>query len=210
MISVLIHGDISLNINGTDESCQLADPFIIPPYSTHRIAADFPYDMVTLCVNKYFIDTPEFKSNASEFLEKAVAQNCITPEISSILLRCIHSLHQQRTPVEETSPTIAKVLPLLETYPENKISIDEMAQAANLSKYYFIRTFKNTVGLTPHQFQLQNKIRKAQQKLNQGHSLTTVALDAGFYEQSHFIREFHKSVNLTPKAYSQQCKKLDH
>lgn len=37
-----------------------------------------------------------------------------------------------------------------------------MAQNAFLNKYHFIRSFKAEAGLTPHQFQIQNRIRKAQ------------------------------------------------
>lgn len=60
-------------------------------------------------------------------------------------------------------PYIDKLKRQLELFPENKFSVEAMADAALKSKYYFIRRFKEIVGLTPHRFQIQNRIRKAQQ-----------------------------------------------
>lgn len=93
----------------------------------------------------------------------------------------------------------------LEAFPEEKISVDEMAQSAFSSKYHFIRNFKQEVGLTPHQFQIQNRIRKAQKLLQQTENITEVALDTGFCDQSHFIRHFEKIVRLTPTKYMLSC-----
>ena len=76
-----------------------------------------------------------------------------------------------------------------------------MAQNAFISKYHFIRSFKSEVGLTPHQFQVQNRIRKAQSLISEAETITEVALKTGFYDQSHFIRQFEKYVGLTPSAY---------
>ena len=62
-----------------------------------------------------------------------------------------------------------------------------MAKNALLSKYHFIRNFKAEVGLTPHQFQIQNRIRKAQRLIHKTDTITEVALATGFCNQSHFI-----------------------
>ncbi len=90
---------------------------------------------------------------------------------------------------------------LLARFPERKISLNEMAEKIYASKFQMLRNFKKEVGLTPHQFQLQNKIRKAQRLLQGQVNLTKVAYDTGFYDQSHFIRQFEKIVGLTPTEY---------
>lgn len=89
----------------------------------------------------------------------------------------------------------------MELYPEPKVSIEEMDQNAFVSKYHFIRSFKAEVGLTPHQFQLQNRIRKAQQLMHTAKSITEVALITGFCDQSHLIKQFEKQVGLPPLTY---------
>lgn len=93
----------------------------------------------------------------------------------------------------------------LELHPEECLSMDEMAGMAHMSKYELIRSFKRQVGLTPHQFQLQNRIRGAQRRLLCAPSLTEVALNAGFCDQSHFIRQFKRHVGMTPAAYRRCC-----
>ncbi|NLL78291.1 MAG: helix-turn-helix transcriptional regulator [Clostridiales bacterium] len=75
----------------------------------------------------------------------------------------------------------------LEQAPEKQLTIEEMANMTHISKYHFIRSFKQEIGLTPHQFQLQNRIRKAKLLLRQDKTITEAALDAGFYDQSHSI-----------------------
>ncbi len=76
-----------------------------------------------------------------------------------------------------------------------------MAQNTFISKYHFIRCFKAEVGLTPHQFQLQNRIRKAQRLIHNTKTITEVALTTGFCDQSHFIKQFKKQVGLLPLTY---------
>ena len=44
--------------------------------------------------------------------------------------------------------------------PENKIEISKLADDIFISKYYFIRKFKKEIGLTPHRFYIQNRIRR--------------------------------------------------
>ncbi len=92
--------------------------------------------------------------------------------------------------------------------PENRFSIEDMAQNIGVSPYHMIRQFKNVCGLTPHQFQIQCRVRKAQKLLEEGESVTEAAYATGFCDQSHLDRCFRKIVRLTPSAYQQAVKKL--
>lgn len=85
--------------------------------------------------------------------------------------------------------------------PENLYLIEEMAQDTNISPFHLIRKFKKMYGLTPHQFQIQCKVRKAQKLLEEEKSVCEVTYDAGFCDQSHLDRCFQKIVGLTPKEY---------
>lgn len=92
--------------------------------------------------------------------------------------------------------------------PENIFFIEDMARNIGLSSYYMIRRFKAACGLTPHQFQIQCRVRKAQKLLEEGKSVIEVAYDTGFCDQSHFDRCFHKIVRLTPSEYKRSVKRL--
>ena len=94
----------------------------------------------------------------------------------------------------------------LRSAPKANSVLRKWVRAAFTSKYHFIRKlFKKEVGLTPHQFQIQNRIRKAQWLMNRIKTITEVALNTGFCDQSHFIKQFEKWWGLTPTAYKMSC-----
>ena len=89
--------------------------------------------------------------------------------------------------------------------PENIYLIEQMAHDACISPFHMIREFKKAFGLTPHQFQMQCKVRKAQ-KLLEERPAAELTFDAGFYDQSHMDRCFKKVVGLSPKEYKRAVK----
>ncbi len=88
--------------------------------------------------------------------------------------------------------------------PEKVFTVEQMAARICVSPYHMIRQFRAVCGLTPHQFQIQCRVRKAQRLLGESRSVTETAYAAGFCDQSHFDRCFGKIVRLTPKEY-QKC-----
>jgi AraC-like DNA-binding protein len=57
------------------------------------------------------------------------------------------------------------------------------------------------VGLSPHNFQTQIRLKQAKAKLLQGQSIIDVALETGFVDQSHFTRFFKRMIGVTPGEY---------
>lgn len=135
-------------------------------------------------------------------LKRSFNTERINPCRIAPLLNCLNSLAACTDwHAASRNPFINRLKKQLELYPEGKFSIEEMAQNAFISKYHFIRSFKAEVGLTPHQFQLQNRIRKAQRLMHNAETITEVALTTGFCDQSHFIKQFKKQVGLPPLTY---------
>ena len=85
--------------------------------------------------------------------------------------------------------------------PEIELSIAEMSQRVNISSYHLIRKFSSENGLTPHKFQMQCRIRKAQELLREGYKVIDVAQMVGFCDQSHLDRVFRKQVGISPEEY---------
>lgn len=85
--------------------------------------------------------------------------------------------------------------------PELDLSIDQMSEKVNISSYHMIRKFTSENGLTPHKFQMQCRIRKAQQLLRQGYKVVDVAHMVGFCDQSHLDRVFKKQVGISPDQF---------
>ena len=85
--------------------------------------------------------------------------------------------------------------------PELEISIADMSEKVHISSYHMIRKFAGENGLTPHKFQLQCRIRKAQELLAGGMKVVDVATAVGFCDQSHLCRVFKKQVGISPEEY---------
>ena len=84
---------------------------------------------------------------------------------------------------------------------DTDISLDDISQAAHLSKYHFLRLFRQQNGITPHQYVINCRINAARSALDVGASLTEVALRYGFADLSHFNRRFKRIFGMTPHQY---------
>jgi AraC-like DNA-binding protein len=93
---------------------------------------------------------------------------------------------------------------LLKEDPTRSLSLEELADAASLSKFYLLRAFQREYGLTPHAYQMQLRLARARRLIESGRSLSFAAHDAGLADQSHLTRRFRDYFGLTPAAYARQ------
>jgi len=85
---------------------------------------------------------------------------------------------------------------------EENITIQALASIVGLSRFHFTRAFKQSEGVTPHQFLLQCRVKRVQQLLTATElPLSQIALAAGFSDQSHCSRRFRELVGITPSRY---------
>ena len=83
-------------------------------------------------------------------------------------------------------------------------SLAAMADELEMSQYYFCRLFKQSTGMTPHQYLIQQRVEQAKLLLRQPElTITEVALACGFTHQSHFAKYFRKITGFTPKQFRQ-------
>lgn len=81
------------------------------------------------------------------------------------------------------------------------ISLDDISQCAHLSKYHFLRMFRQQFGITPHQYILNCRINLARKSLERGDRLDDIVFDCGFTDLSHFNRRFKPVFGMTPRQY---------
>jgi len=89
---------------------------------------------------------------------------------------------------------------LEKNYKEN-LTLEELSKEFTLNSFYIIRLFKLYMNMTPHTYLLNLKINHSKILLKKGLSLVSTALECGFYDQSHFHRNFVKYTATTPKEY---------
>ncbi|MEL6463261.1 MAG: AraC family transcriptional regulator, partial [Cyanobacteria bacterium J06621_15] len=86
-----------------------------------------------------------------------------------------------------------------------KLSLETLANLVNMSSYNFCRWFKQSMGVSPHQYIIQCRIKKAKFLLAYTKlSLVEVALNIGCSSQTNFTVLFRKHMGITPRAYRNQ------
>jgi AraC family transcriptional regulator len=97
---------------------------------------------------------------------------------------------------------IRQVLEFIRVHLSEDLSLDTLAQQVGFSPFHFARTFRRTMGVTPHQFVLRQRIERAQRLLQETKlPLAQVAAMCGFAHQSHLTQVFKQQLGLTPRAY---------
>ena len=85
---------------------------------------------------------------------------------------------------------------------DQRISVETLAKLANLSVCYFVRAFKLSVGVTPHDYLIRRRVKRTMELLSDTDmSLSEIALAAGFADQSHCARRFRQHVGMSPRDY---------
>jgi AraC-like DNA-binding protein len=85
---------------------------------------------------------------------------------------------------------------------DQRISVEALAKLANLSVCYFVRAFKQSVGVTPHDYLIRRRVERTMKLLSDTDlPLSEIALAAGFADQSHCARRFRQHVGMSPRDY---------
>jgi AraC-like DNA-binding protein len=81
------------------------------------------------------------------------------------------------------------------------VSLAELAAQSGISRFQLLRSFTREVGITPHAYLVQRRVRHARQLLADGQPPVQAALEAGFADQSHMTRAFARQLGITPSRY---------
>lgn len=99
------------------------------------------------------------------------------------------------------SEGVRRVVALLRQAPHAISPLEQLAQLAGLSRYQLIRAFRTATGMTPHAYQLDQRIIQARSSLRAGEPPAALAQRLGFADQAHFQRVFKAHVGVTPGMY---------
>jgi AraC-like DNA-binding protein len=116
-------------------------------------------------------------------------------------LVCRHAPRAHEPRLVRVAPAqLRPVRELLESCPE-RVSLQQLAERASLSRYQLLRAFRDVYGLPPHAYLIQVRVRRASASLRSGASIADAALAAGFADQSHLTRCFKRATGVTPGQY---------
>jgi AraC-like DNA-binding protein len=90
----------------------------------------------------------------------------------------------------------------IDEHSHEAIDLDRAAREAGLSSFHFLRLFSAVLGVTPHQYLVRSRLRRAARLLAEGdRPVTDVALDVGFGDLSNFVRTFGRAAGVSPRDF---------
>ena len=107
--------------------------------------------------------------------------------------------------VKQKSTHIEKALRFIEKNMEKSLTLTEIAKESGMSKYYFSRTFKVSIGRSFKQYLTEKRIDRAKSLLaNKDLNITEVCFLVGFNDLAYFDRVFRQKEGVTPSAFRKQ------
>lgn len=104
---------------------------------------------------------------------------------------------------------LTQVLEYVDEWLDQNIGLSDLAQIVNVSQYHFARLFKQSVGITPHQYLIKQRVERAKQLLQRCDlSIADIAIQCGFANQGHLNYHFKRRIGVTPKAFVNSSKNL--
>jgi AraC family transcriptional regulator len=97
---------------------------------------------------------------------------------------------------------VVEAIRLVESYAARPGRLQDLAAGAGMSKYHFLRVFRRLTGMTPYQYLLSARMRRAALDLaSSRRPVLAIALDSGFGDLSTFNHRFRAAFGATPTQY---------
>ena len=149
-----------------------------------------------------FAEEPPYRDALIDVNATALVLRMLQTEARMLLLE----------PRPEHAPThgMAAAVQHVHNHLDRHLSIEELAEAACMSRSTFYRKFRDEFGVTPLQYVNRQRMERARSLLRKANrTVTDVSLALGFRSVSHFIMKFKQAVGLTPKAYQERAQGED-
>ncbi len=147
----------------------------------------------------------------------AIAANLELPGMlpTTVIGLSIHSLLAEMVGSAQTTEesaagdeAVRRACALIESAYTEKISLDDIAAGANVSKSYLLKLFRKHMGTTPYEYLLRYRITRAKELLAETtDKVGSIALAVGFNSESNFSYRFSKMTGQSPRAYRESCPK---
>ncbi len=109
---------------------------------------------------------------------------------------------QKRPPAAPAARRVIEAIRLVESDAARRVRLQDLAATAGMSRYHFLRVFRRLTGMTPYQYLLSARMRRAALELaSSRRPVLDIALDSGFGDLSTFNHQFRATFGLTPTQY---------
>jgi AraC-like DNA-binding protein len=135
--------------------------------------------------------------------ERCAAESLLTLALARLVTR--HAQSPTLFAEERPEPlAVRRARDYLADHVTENVSLHELSAIVGLSPFHLLRVFRREVGLAPHEYLLNERIRRARILLNRGVPIGEIACELGFADQSHFTRRFKQTVGVSPGQYAEK------
>lgn len=203
---------------------------VLPANLPHEVVLENKQEMIGINFAPAFIEqiADELTGKKMEIITQWAAQDPLIQQLGSDLKRefhfsprllyvesviqvlANHLLRHYCTNQIASASSIAKLSPqklqntidYIHARLEQDITLSELADVAQMSQYRFARAFKQSTGISPHQYLLLQRIEIAKKLLTLKQlTIAEISYQLGFASQSHFAATFRRFTKVTPKVY---------
>ncbi|MDC7125371.1 MAG: AraC family transcriptional regulator [Spirochaetales bacterium] len=216
---LILNGSTNVSVKDSTYKLSPGDFILIPAQTAHLCRPEQPdiFNFLLVYIDsewwekKLKVDAEKIPSKMLQAPEEwiGILKSIINDEPSELeiekeVISFFESIIPQNTLNKTTAKKDDKLAlagNMIKANPEKPLSIDALADIAEMSKYSFIRKYNKSFGLTPHADIVNKRIQKAIELLGTSKSLTDIAIECGFTDQSHFIKQFKLHCGMRPSEY---------
>ena len=225
-IALITHGEHTFTCNKEIYQAKVGDIRLINPgdihvcnskewgYITFTPNSDFveafsescQKELHNITFNKPVINNPnlaklffELKNATKEWEDSLMAENILEELIVNLIQSYSNKEFKQKKKIDFSSKKLHQAVEYMKENFNKNLKLERLSSLSGLSKYHFLRKFKEEFDMTPHAYLLQIRIQKAKNLLFRGYALNEIAYECGFSDQSHFTRVFNKVFGMSPK-----------
>jgi AraC-like DNA-binding protein len=129
---------------------------------------------------------------------------CTSTHLSNLLMHILSSKFNEKNNKNfiQHKESINNVMQYIASNYMHQITVDDFADIIHLSKYYFLKIFKQYIGTSPYEYLINYRINEAKILLKTtDSSISQISLLVGFLNESNFIKHFKRITHLTPLTY---------
>ena len=195
---------------------------LIPPYSIHKnwsnknnawtykaiYISDDAIKSVSKKINadySYLASFPYFISYGNNEFE--INEVSIFKILEDLFLDTLNDAKQSYFQ-KNTKEPFDDILNYLSLNYNRSITLEMLQQKFKVNKFRLQKSFKKSIGLTPLEYLTSIRIENSKKLFYEDTTLAEIALESGFYDQSHFTHSFKKYVGVTPGSYKKNNKIL--